>query len=497
MHPDPTVCRVGRDFYLACSSFEYFPGVPLYTSRDLVHWTPVGHALTRRSQLDLRGVPSSGGVYAPTLRHHEGTFFLVTTLVGRGNFVVTAPSPRGPWSDPVWLDEDGIDPSLAFLDGRVFYTRNGRGADPDHPFVYQGELTLAGGPPIAVEPRVIWRGTGGVWPEAPHLYRRGRLVLPRCRRGWHELRALGRGRPRHRPVRAVRALSARAAAHAPRPAPAADPGARGTPTSSTSRTAPPGPCCWRSDRAEAGTTTSVARRSSHPSVGATTDGRGCRPSGLGSRDRLSRRPRCPTRPGDSEFRPGRLPTGWLFVRNPARGCCTLRERPGFLRLWGTAATIRDVASPALVCRRQQHFEATARARLEFEPVNPGEQAGLCLRANEDFNARARRGARPGRPGAPPRRHAARRDVDARAARARGRTGDARAPRRRRASTGSRAAPAVSQELGRVPTRSFSAETILASTGRHHFTGAMIGLYATGGGTRATVPADVEWFEYTA
>ena len=73
---------------------------------------------------------------------------------------------------------DGIDPSLAFLDGRVFYTRNGRGADPDHPFVYQGELTLAGGPPIAVEPRVIWRGTGGVWPEAPHLYRRG---------GWYYL----------------------------------------------------------------------------------------------------------------------------------------------------------------------------------------------------------------------------------------------------------------------------------------------------------------------
>jgi alpha-N-arabinofuranosidase len=173
MHPDPTVCRVGRDFYLACSSFEYFPGVPLYTSRDLVHWTPIGHALTRRSQLDLRGVPSSGGIYAPTLRHHDGTFFLVATLVGRGNFVVTAPSPRGPWSNPVWLDEDGIDPSLAFLDGRVFYTRNGRGADREHPFVYQGELMLASRPAIARIPRVVWRGTGGVWPEAPHLYRRG------------------------------------------------------------------------------------------------------------------------------------------------------------------------------------------------------------------------------------------------------------------------------------------------------------------------------------
>ncbi len=179
MHPDPSVCRVGRDFYLACSSFEYFPGVPLFASRDLVTWRPIGHALTRRSQLDLSGVPSSGGIYAPTLRHHDGTFFVVTTLVGRGNFVVTARDPRGPWSDPIWLDEDGIDPSLAFLDERIYYTRNGRGADRDHPFVYQGELTReADGFRMTRTPRVIWKGTGGVWPEAPHLYRRD---------GWHYL----------------------------------------------------------------------------------------------------------------------------------------------------------------------------------------------------------------------------------------------------------------------------------------------------------------------
>ena len=175
MHPDPTICRVGRDFYLACSSFEYFPGVPIFHSRDLVGWRQIGHALTRRSQLDLSGVPSSDGIYAPTLRHHDGTFYLVTTLVGSGNFLVTAKHPRGPWSDPCWLDSDGIDPSLAFLDDRVYYTRNGPGADPDHPFVYQAELAWSGGVPSLVrKPRVIWRGTGGIWPEAPHLYRRGR-----------------------------------------------------------------------------------------------------------------------------------------------------------------------------------------------------------------------------------------------------------------------------------------------------------------------------------
>jgi hypothetical protein len=89
-YPDPSLCRVGRDFYLVTSSFEYFPGVPIFHSRDLVHWKQLGHVLSRRSQLDLTGVRSSGGIYAPTLRHHRGRFFLVTTHVGGGgNF---------PWS---------------------------------------------------------------------------------------------------------------------------------------------------------------------------------------------------------------------------------------------------------------------------------------------------------------------------------------------------------------------------------------------------------------
>jgi alpha-N-arabinofuranosidase len=195
------------------------------------------------------------------------------------------------------------------------------------------------------------------------------------------------------------------------------------------------------------------------------------------------------------FRPGRLPAGWLFVRNPARGCCTLRERPGFLRLWGTPATLRDLASPALVCRRQQHFDATARMSLRFEPVKPGEQAGLCLRANEDFNATLVVALGP-------RGRELRLDVTLRgetSTLARHGLGDGPVTLELRTTaseyrfSGGTGRP---EELGRVPTRSFSAETILASTGRHHFTGAMIGLYATGAGARATVPADVEWFEYS-
>src|SRR4029453_3574441 len=101
-------------------------------------WRLLGHVLTRPSQLDLTGVRSSGGIYAPTLRHHGGCFYLVTTHVGRGNFLVTAAAPGGPGSGPLWLDDEGFDPSLAFLDGRIYYTRTGPGSDDDHPFIYQG-----------------------------------------------------------------------------------------------------------------------------------------------------------------------------------------------------------------------------------------------------------------------------------------------------------------------------------------------------------------------
>ena len=366
MHPDPSICRVGRDFYLACSSFEYFPGVPLYASRDLVTWRPIGHALSRRSQLDLTGVPSSGGIYAPTLRHHDGTFFVVTTLVGRGNFVVTARDPRGPWSDPIWLDDDGIDPSLAFLDERIYYTRNGRGADPDHPFVYQGELTReADGFRIAAHaPRDLERHrrrlAGGAAPLPP-----GRLVLHGHRGGWHELRPLRRRRAEPCAVRAVRAFAARPAAHPPRPPAPPDPGDR-----SRGSRRPRG----RNDLGRVARHPADRRPSSPsrardvPRAGALAPGRLAahapdRADDAGASASTLRRGG-PGRPPGLPVR--RLPLEWRFVRNPVRGACSLRAEPGFLRLWGGAATLDDVASPSLVCRRQQHLEMTARARILFE-----------------------------------------------------------------------------------------------------------------------------------
>ncbi|WP_456823585.1 family 43 glycosylhydrolase [Cellulomonas sp. P5_E12] len=168
-HPDPSVCRVGEAFYLACSSFEYAPGVPVFRSVDLVDWTLVGHALDRPDQLALARVGPSGGIYAPTLRHHDGRFWLVTTNVddGPGHLVVSAADPAGPWSAPVRIEEaGGIDPDLAWDDlGTCYLTWSDGG-------ILQAEVDLASGR-LLTEPRRLWSGTGGRDPEGPHLYRVG------------------------------------------------------------------------------------------------------------------------------------------------------------------------------------------------------------------------------------------------------------------------------------------------------------------------------------
>ncbi|TID04989.1 Non-reducing end alpha-L-arabinofuranosidase BoGH43A [Colletotrichum higginsianum] len=135
-NPDPTIIRVGQDFFLATSTFEYFPGVPIYHSTDLVKWENIGHALSRPSQLNLRGTAPSGGIFAPTLRHHDGTFYLIDTVfdlisppdnvtrVPRSFYVTTQNIfDETSWSEPTYVDQWGFDPDLFFDDdGRVYLT---------------------------------------------------------------------------------------------------------------------------------------------------------------------------------------------------------------------------------------------------------------------------------------------------------------------------------------------------------------------------------------
>jgi beta-xylosidase len=165
-HPDPSVCRVGDNYYLVCSSFEYFPGIPVFHSRDLVNWTQIGNALDRPGQLRLpASTPSSGGIYAPTLRHHDGRFRLIVTNVSDGgNLLFSATDPAGPWSDPVRLpDVPGIDPDLAWdTDGTCWCTVAG---------VRQVRIDPDTGRTLG-PPHRLWSGTRGAKaPEAPHLYR--------------------------------------------------------------------------------------------------------------------------------------------------------------------------------------------------------------------------------------------------------------------------------------------------------------------------------------
>ena len=128
-HPDPSVCRVGNDYYLVNSTFQYFPGVPIFKSSDMKHWRQIGNVLDRASQLPLANASSWTGICAPTIRHHDGRFYMITTNVGGGgNFMVTAEKPEGPWSEPIWLSQQGIDPSLYFEDGKCYMVSN-----PDNP----------------------------------------------------------------------------------------------------------------------------------------------------------------------------------------------------------------------------------------------------------------------------------------------------------------------------------------------------------------------------
>ena len=123
-YPDPSICAVGDDFYLVNSTFAYFPGIPIMHSKDLAHWEQIGNACDRESQLPLGDTGHSRGLFAPTIRYHEGTFYIICTNVSYGgNFIITAQNPAGPWSEPHYIEgADGIDPSLFFdEDGTCYY----------------------------------------------------------------------------------------------------------------------------------------------------------------------------------------------------------------------------------------------------------------------------------------------------------------------------------------------------------------------------------------
>ncbi len=178
--PDPSIVRVGEDFYLINSTFEYFPGIPIYHSRDLINWELIGYALHHEEQVDLDTLSSGSGIHASTIRYHDGLFYIITTNNIDGelvNFVVTAEDPRGPWSDAVVIEgAPGIDPSLLFDDdGRVWYTGNHVPPDP----AFNGEMEIwlqeldSETLQLKGERYFLWRGCcQGAYAEGPHIYKK-------------------------------------------------------------------------------------------------------------------------------------------------------------------------------------------------------------------------------------------------------------------------------------------------------------------------------------
>ncbi|MFI3254117.1 MAG: family 43 glycosylhydrolase [Eubacteriales bacterium] len=171
-YPDPSICRVEDDFYLVTSTFEYFPAVPIFHSKNLVNWTQIGFCVTEESYLSLENAPNSGGIYAPTLRYHEGVFYMTTTdISGIRNFIVTARDPKGPWSKPILVDFPGIDPSLFFdEDGKIYYMSTSKMVKGKQTTLV-AEIDIETGESLS-EKKELWQGTGGRFPEAPHIYKK-------------------------------------------------------------------------------------------------------------------------------------------------------------------------------------------------------------------------------------------------------------------------------------------------------------------------------------
>ena len=180
-YPDPSICAVGDDFYLVNSTFAYFPGIPIMHSKDLAHWEQIGNACDRESQLPLGDTGHSRGLFAPTIRYHEGTFYIICTNVSYGgNFIITAQNPTGPWSEPHYIEgADGIDPSLFFdEDGTCYYIGthpNPAGCQYDGDwYIWIQELDIEN-MKLVGEVHNVWNGAmrNIIWPEGPHLYKIG------------------------------------------------------------------------------------------------------------------------------------------------------------------------------------------------------------------------------------------------------------------------------------------------------------------------------------
>jgi len=203
-YPDPSITRKGDDYYLVCSSFAMFPGVPIFHSKDLVNWTQIGHVLDRSSQLKVQDAGISAGIYAPQIVYNKNndTFYMITTEIagGFGNIIVKTKDPLQGWSDPIKLQFEGIDPSIFFdEDGKAYVVHNdapdkGKEQYKGHRVIKVWEYDIEKDQIIPKTDKIIVDGgvdisKKPIWIEAPHIYKKGGFYYLMCAEGgtgdWH------------------------------------------------------------------------------------------------------------------------------------------------------------------------------------------------------------------------------------------------------------------------------------------------------------------------
>jgi alpha-N-arabinofuranosidase len=387
-YPDPSICRVGSDYYLVTSSFQYFPGVPIFHSTNLINWKKIGYCLTRPSQLMLNNATNRSGIFAPTLRYHEGIFYLITTNVTlKKNFIVMSEDPQREWSDPIWIDGwGGIDPSLFFdNDGKVYITGTNDNARGEELGIYQAEIDLKKGSIIG-ERKLIWKGTGGSYPEAPHLYKvngwyylliaeggteYGHMVtvarskypfgpFESCpfnpilthRSTNHPLQSIG-----HADIVQYHDGSWWAVFHGTRPI-------SYPPKHHLGRETCLAPIKWTDD--------------GWPIIG--YNGRIDTKMDAGylsvKEENIS------NKVIEDDFNSDIFSVDWNFIQNPRLEHYSLKERPSWLKMRGTEKTLNDINSPTFIGRRQEHFVCNVSTLLEFKPNKDNEEAGLTVYMNE-------------------------------------------------------------------------------------------------------------------
>ena len=400
-YPDPSICRVGEDYYMVTSSFVYYPGLPVFHSRDLVHWEQIGHCIHRPDQLDYKNCETSLGLWAPTIRYHDGTFYVINTFVSEGreaerdNYIVTASDPAGPWSDPVFVEgADGIDPSLFFdEDGSVWYAGNYICQNPlyeGHHGIYLNELD-----PVTFQfkgPRhIIWDGnrSRSKWIEAPHIYKKDgwyylmvaeggtftnhSVMMARCRTIDGEYEICPRNPiVTHRHVSLMNEISV--VGH-------------GDLVETQSGE------WWMvllGVRPYEGFHFNLGRETFLAPIVWKEDGWPLLDTENGlirSRERLPQLPECilPMASCCDNFEEPNLGLMWNTIHPPAQLFYSLTERSGYLRLKLKEETLSRICTPAFVGRRQQHRTFQATAAMEFDPLTPKEEAGIALVSDDRFN----------------------------------------------------------------------------------------------------------------